>query len=174
MSSRRGQLFSFDGFLAVVVMLSFLSMYFLLFNTNVFSLVDQVRGREMELRIESLIGSLVRTSGDPSDWMDRDTDAISHVGLARGQNTVSVERVIALKNLTTNDLRRVTRFPFPFRLDVLDINGTTVEHEGSVLEVGEPLPTSGPELVVVRSPVLLVSDGGHLGHGLVRIVVWRQ
>ena len=174
MFCRKGQLFSFDGFLAIVVLLSFLSMYFLTFNANVFSLVGQLQSREMEFRADSFIGSLVRTPGDPPDWTSRDIDDIHHAGLSRGHNVVSVERILALRTYSINDLRRVTRFPFPFRLTVLDINGATFTYAGIGLELGDTIPSAIPELVVVRAPVLLVSDGGTVGHGIIRLVVWRQ
>ena len=132
----RGQFFSPDLILAVVV---FVGVMFLFYNTSytIFSQVSLMESRkQLEENSHVALRSLVSTSGEPTDWEYRSLSDINSFGLVKEKGVLDSNKVTRFLSLLDSNYYYVKNLvgfgKYDFELDLTDSRGYVLASDGNI------------------------------------------
>ena len=106
MNSRRGQVFSADLIVGVVLSMLALGLLCAAWGLGKVRLDETEHMRELEDEANRISDIVVKTPGDPPDWEDAPLD-VALIGLAGADRRLSEEKVVALKGIGGDRLREM-------------------------------------------------------------------
>lgn len=97
----KGQGLEFDFALAFLLFVAAWIFVSAQFDKN-FYYAEQITSlKEMKLKADYTMDSLISSKGAPQNWEDLSIGSIERVGLSKGQGTISEEKLAAFSNLTS-------------------------------------------------------------------------
>ena len=126
--SERGQVFSPDVLIAVVIFMATL-VFFYIGSNAIFAQEDlfELRGEADEV-LHATMNSLVFSQGKPISWDEGEVQNVSIFGLAVERNIIDENKVITLINHLDNNYaytkEKLGIGKFSFKLRVIDFNGS--------------------------------------------------
>ncbi len=131
----KGQVWSFDFAVSVVIFFSVVVMILFSWNYTAAKHTEQVLFNEMESKAVTLSDSLIRTSGFPKEWNSSDVQII---GLADDENILNETKILQLVSMPYDTIRATMGIMnYNFYLGVRYLNDTVIIMNGTALECGE-------------------------------------
>lgn len=175
----RGQLFSGDIAVAMVVFLATLGLAFFLWNSTTDDINRAERLRDLQRIAASTTEQLIRTPGVPADW-DTQWDLQGSGGSVSGiPGLAADDRVIdPVKAGSFVELMNATYYEdykhfmglgeYDFYIDVRNLTGTLMEVSGKPFAAGKPLPAEYTESVSILRTAIFNDT-------IVRVnlIIWR-
>ncbi len=115
---RKGQIGTTDLFLAIILLIALVTIFFITWNMYHSRLSDVIPRNEMELYTIQLTNQLVRSSGIPDNW-ESNISSIQAIGLADTDRVISEEKLQAFISLdynATRELLNIGSYEFYFLL----------------------------------------------------------
>jgi hypothetical protein len=136
MSSSRGQIFSPDLIIAVIVFIAGLSFFFTASN-SVFAQTDLLDERKnIDEVAHPLMASLVYLSGDPWNWEALSQSDVNAFGLALEKNVLSAQKVSAFMGALDSNYslakEKLGLGPYDFHVRLIDANGGVIASAGGI------------------------------------------
>src|SRR3989344_8008341 len=127
MSTKKGQLFSMDASLSMIVFIVILIFIILIWNIYSHRLEERVQEEEMQLAAMQALDVLTKTWGVPSNW-EKDPANVVTLGIRRNPGSLDNEKVNALDtSINPTDFGKklnIDRYYYSFR--ILDSQGNAV------------------------------------------------
>lgn len=126
----KGQVWSLDFIVSVIVFLSVLIPLFFVWNQINLQNQQELLFEDIERMALSLSDSLVRTGGFPEDWNE---STVSVIGLASGDNILDESKVSSFLSMGAanyNMTRTLLTGSYDFFFEITDINGTAIGSMG--------------------------------------------
>jgi len=158
-SCSRGQVFSADSLLGLVVFLFALSIVFLYFNQLFERNSSFEESSELEILSFNALRSLVETKGLPENWNSLQVSEINALGIASERNVLDPGRLSRFLEISGSDYNSVKGIlglrKFDFRFSVNDLNGALVFSAGSAESSRVSFKTS--RLAIIDGRIVKVS-----------------
>jgi hypothetical protein len=163
--NNRGQFFSPDLIIAVLVFMIALGLFFVS-SDAIFNIVFNSDAKNIaNEKIHASVNSLLYSSGEPVDWHVKNIDDINFFGLALEKNVLSEEKILALTEfIDANNI--VTREKLGFgkysiKIKLIDSSGVTIMESTSpfvntLFELNyDRIVLVNNELMILRSVIAL-------------------
>jgi len=143
----KGQVWSFDFAVSVVIFFTVVSMVLFSWNYIGAKHVEQMIFNEMESVTVGISDSLIRTTGYPEEWNKTNVQII---GLADEENILNQTKIQYFVNMSYDSIRATLGIMnYNFYLGIRYLNDTIIEMDGTDLEVGEhPASYSNSTMIV--------------------------
>ena len=168
MGSRKGQIFSTDLTIAMLVLLAILVSFLVLWSagTNRIAYFESERWREEAARFA--VESLVETAGYPTHWeqIDNLSDTnIRSLGLARSRNVLNpdkVQKFVSIQNTQYDFMKRVLGVQrYDLRVLITDLDGNEL-HSFKSAPPSDKVVTTVSRLALLNETMVVV-----------RVYVWE-
>ena len=153
----KGQMFSFDLFLAIVIFIFVVQLYMMTWGRSALGVTAKVDRTEMEKLTLDVSDLLIKSRGLPTHWNET---TVSVIGLAEEDHVLDGNKTSTFVNLDvgkTKGLLGIENLNFTFTLK--DENGIVLEDYGSH-------PIDAEEVVILRRLVLYDNNITFMEFGL--------
>ncbi len=121
---RRGQISSYDIFIAFIGFILIFSFLGFIWNQNFFNAIEKMRIIEKQLMANQAVDVLIKSSGTPGNW-ETDPSSVEVIGLASKKNVLSQRKLEEFEQLDYAVAREKLKIgPYDFQLELKTGNAT--------------------------------------------------
>ena len=134
--NERGQFFSPDLIIALIVFIIILAFFFLSSHATSVQIDLYYTKNNLDETAHTVVNPLVLFSGEPYNWEVKDFADLNKIGLVSERNVLNIQKVDKLVDYLTNnygDLRtKMSLGKYDFKFELYDFNGSVIKEGGYV------------------------------------------